>query len=233
MHPTVLLAALIAGSVPSIVYAQADFIAPNARLPITSLPSCVDRHVVGACFDFDSGTLDNWQVADWATGSDDYVHGTVDISSDHAARSGRSLRLQAKFQSVGWSTVALELRADVSLADYASVRADVHSSADSTLHLVVRFVIVAGPSWDWFETKEPLPLDPGNWSVARAPLEADAWNGPGYPEATEARQWIASMRDVHKIMLRFEATPDRAGAGPADLTTISIDNIWFPESGSR
>jgi hypothetical protein len=223
----------MAGCAPSITYAQADFIAPSERAPMTRLPTCAIGSMVGACFDFENKTLDRWQLAEWATASDGYVDGTVDRSSDAAGRSGTSLRVQTQFSPVGWSAVALELRADVSLADYVSMRADVHPPADSPLHLAVRFVIVAGPAWDWFETRESIPLDPGNWSTAHASLQADAWHRPGYAEAADGRQWNAFLRDVHKIIVRFEASPGRGDPSPAELTTIAVDNIWFPEHDGR
>jgi hypothetical protein len=139
------------------------------------------------------------------------------------------MQIQAEFRSIGWSAIALELRADVSLADYSGIRADVLAPADTTFHLGVRFVILAGPSWQWLETKEPIPLEPGKWSVVAAPLEADAWRGPEYSDAVDERQWVAQLREVHKIIVRVESYPDRAGDDTSDVAAISIDNIWFPE----
>ncbi len=196
---------------------------------MTRLPSCVAGRIVGACFDFESGTLDGWQLAEWATESDGYVRGTVGVSSRPESESGRSMQIQAEFRSIGWSAIALELRADVSLADYSGIRADVLAPADTTFHLGVRFVILAGPSWQWLETKEPIPLEPGKWSVVAAPLEADAWRGPEYSDAVDERQWVAQLREVHKIIVRVESYPDRAGDDRSDVAAISIDNIWFPE----
>ena len=209
-------------------------VAPSSeRAPLTHLPSCVDGRIVGACFDFECGALDNWQLAQWATESDGYVGGTVGLSSDHAARSGRSLRIQAEFQPVGWSAIALELRADVSLADYRTMAAEVLAPLDTTLRLAVRFVIVAGPRWDWLETKEAFPLESGTWSVVEAPLAADAWRGPQYSGAHDDAQWASYLRDVHKIIIRIETRSGPATRHTSGPLIISIDNIWFPERAGR
>lgn len=225
---------LVAACFPSTASAQAVFVAPSGeRPPVTRLPSCVAGRVVGACFDFESGNLDGWQLAQWTAESDGYVRGTIGLSSDYGSRSGRSLRIQAEFQSIGWSAIALELRADVSLADYAAIRAELFAPADSPLSLSVRFVIVAGPNWSWIETRQPLPLEPGTWSVVEVPLGLDAWRLPEYSEAVDERQWVAYVRDVHKIIVRLEAYPNGVGGHTTDSSLISVDNIWFPNRGGR
>ncbi|GMR12751.1 MAG: hypothetical protein BMS9Abin29_0944 [Gemmatimonadota bacterium] len=228
-----LLAALIA-MCPSTARAQAGVFGPSSqRPPMTVLPSCATGHLVGACFDFESGTLDGWSLAEWAAESSGYVSGTLRSVSGHGARSGRALRVQAEFRSGGWSAIALDLRADVSLADYAGMVAEVLAPADTTLDLAVRFVFVSGPYWDWLEMEEAAPLEPGEWSVVEAPLDADAWRGPRYSGNADERRWAAYLSDVHRIIIRIEANTDRSSRGTMDLAMISVDNIRFPVHSGR
>lgn len=205
----------------SLAHAQTDFLAPSERAPLTKLPTCAQHGVVEACFDFERGTRDDWRLATPAPGLE-HAHGVVDLASNGEPRGGRSLRISAEFSSTGWSSVTLELRADVSLTEYAGMRATMLAPEDTALHLAVRFAINAGPSWEWFEAKDALPLDAGAWSVVEVPLETEAWVGP---HGGDHRSWTAYLREVHKIVVRIEASPDWPTRGPA---VIAIDDIWFP-----
>ncbi len=231
--PLVSLAALIA-VLPSTALAQTAIDLSSEHRRLTVLPSCAtEKILVVACFDFETGMHDRWRIAERAAESFGYVRGTVDLALDIEQSSGRSLRLQAEFDSVGWSAIALELLTELSLMEYAGLVARVRAPADPALRLSVRFAMVAGPLWDWLETEESVPLEPGEWSVVAAPLEADAWRAHGFVDLEDEREWVGYLGEVHAIVIRVEANPDRSRPGSTQLVSLYIDDIRFPLRGGR
>lgn len=164
------------------------------------------------------GTLEGWEVPDWARTSADYVGGECAVSKANVQEGQYALELQTAFPGTRWSGAYVERMVEVTdWSRFQHVAVDISLPPSAPEGLGGRLILTIGEEWRWTEMNRAIPLQPGAWTTITADLTSRSTDWKFFPDET-------FRRDVRKFGIRIEANGEPMYHGP-----IFIDNIRLVE----
>ena len=165
------------------------------------------------------GSLEGWQIPDWASSSADYVGQALDVSDRQASEGRFSMTLQADFPGDRWTGVYVEREVEVTdWTPFGQLSLDLYLPAEAPQGLLGRVILTIGDEWVWTEMNRGLPLAPGRWTTIAVNLKPGSLDWKFVPDDTFRRR-------VRKLGVRIESGQQ----GPAYRGPIYVDRIRLSE----
>ncbi len=193
---------------PAQLARAAEAAAPPAGPPKTEI----------SIFGFE-GSLEGWQIPDWASSSQDYVGQGLQISDSQASEGRFSMTLQADFPGDRWTGVYVEREIEVAdWSPFGQLSLDLYVPPEAPEGLLGRIILTVGEEWVWTEMNHGIPLAPGRWTAITVNLKPGSMDWKFFPDD-------AFRRRVRKLGVRIESGQH----GPAYRGPVYVDRIRLSE----
>ena len=192
---------------------------PVAEKPASaSVPALPPPNTQIVVYSFE-GSLEGWQIPDWAKASADYVGSAAAVSQAQANDGAASLQVDADFPGDRWTGVYVEREVEVTdWTPFSQLAVDLLVPAGAPEGLTGRIILTTGEQWVWTEMNRALPLAPGRWTPIAVSLKPGSFDWKFFPDDEFRRR-------VRKIGVRIES--DRGG--PAYRGPLYLDHIRLSE----
>ncbi|MFH1784644.1 MAG: hypothetical protein ABH868_07150 [bacterium] len=189
--------------------------APVAEKVTSSKDTNRDEEVL---FSFE-GSLDNWEVPDWAWEKADHVAEDTIVSKSFATDGANSLEVKSNFPGKKWTAAYLEYVEYFDWSNYSEVAVDFYIPKDTPVGLMGKIILTVGEDWKWVEMRRPTLLKPGEWVTVRADLMSGSTDWRRVQPDDEFRM------DVRKIGLRVESDKKPVYEGPFYIDNVRLTKI--------
>ena len=160
------------------------------------------------------GSLQGWEVPDWAYEKPDHVQREIEVSSSVASEGTSSMEIDAEFPGGRWTGAIVEIMQYFDWSDYTTLACDLYIPEDAPVGLKAKIILTVGDSWKWVEMSKAYDLKPGKWVTMIADLK------PGSIDWRRVEVDDRFRRDIRKMDIRVESNNKPAYTGP-----IYIDNV--------
>ncbi len=160
------------------------------------------------------GSLQGWDIPDWAYEKPDHVQQSVEPSDKFASEGKGSLEMMADFPGGKWTGAIVEIMQYFDWTNYSKLEADIYLPAGAPEGLKGTIILTVGDEWKWVEMSRAISLVPGQWVTIVADLK------PGSIDWRRIQVDDTFRKDVRKIDIRVFSNNLPAYTGP-----IYIDNV--------
>jgi hypothetical protein len=164
------------------------------------------------------GSLEGWEIPDWARTSSDDVGLDCRVSDAHASEGESALELETDFPGGRWAGAYVEHMVEVTdWSPFGELSVDVYLPERAPEGLRGKIILTIGEEWTWTEMNRTVPLTPGAWTTIAVSLKRHSLDWRFFPDDEFRSQ-------IRKIGVRIES--DRK---PAYQGSVFLDNIRLSE----